>query len=474
MRWIAHIALSVLSLGAVAQHAHEPVDTVHTDRDRWIHPAPRFGSVRDVLHHMHFGGHVRNHAMATINNGPLHDHFTNATGGSIHFETPDFWGLRLGVGGIFTFNTIPTDLERVDSISGRRAGWERELYDVSRPGERKDLDRLEELYVSFHYGRRSFLTYGKIDIDHGPLLQRHDGRMKPFVYKGFWSRFGELGDHDIYLGWIDGVSPRGLTEWYPMHEALGILSNGLQPDGSTAGYHDHVSSRGMAVAGFEGKAFDGLSWSLWNHWLHRAVNIAWMEARWERGRFIAGLQYVFEAPMPYEAGIEFTQRYMQPDERAHVVSGRLGIRDSARGIEASINYLHGFATGRFLYPRELGRDVFFVSHSRTRMDGLGDMDVVAANVHLQPMRRGWERFEMDLWLTRMMTSSDPAFNKYGLPSFYQGVLDLHYHLPGVLDGIELRLLYVSRWSDAAEAPELADQAYRTNLHHINFVTNVHF
>ncbi len=51
-------------------------------------------------------GHIRNYFMSTINEGSLKDYYTNATGGAIGIKTLAYKGFRIGVKGIFTYQTF--------------------------------------------------------------------------------------------------------------------------------------------------------------------------------------------------------------------------------------------------------------------------------------------------------------------------------------------------------------------------------
>ncbi|NNE26653.1 MAG: hypothetical protein HKN09_07400, partial [Saprospiraceae bacterium] len=160
--------LTLYSLGA--QHSvnvHRDSLEVHNIKE-WF----RSGSIH---------GHFRNYFMTTVNSGSLNDYTANATGGALAFSTAEYYGFSIGVKGIFTFNTYDNELLRIDEASNKFANWETELFDLTRPEEKKDLDRLEELYLKYAFGN-NYISYGKLDINKGPLLKRRDGRMKPFVY----------------------------------------------------------------------------------------------------------------------------------------------------------------------------------------------------------------------------------------------------------------------------------------------------
>ncbi|MGB0424825.1 MAG: hypothetical protein ACPGED_10890, partial [Flavobacteriales bacterium] len=130
----------------------------------------------------HFHGQVRNFTMATINSGSLNDYHASAVGASIHFETLPFKGFSTGFNGLFVYRAFSNSLNATDSRSNKGSVYEVQLFDVEHPGNYTDLDRLEELYLKYRYkGVR--VTFGKMEM-HSPLVNPHDGRMKPKVFSG--------------------------------------------------------------------------------------------------------------------------------------------------------------------------------------------------------------------------------------------------------------------------------------------------
>lgn len=131
--------------------------------------------------------HVRNYFMNTINtNGK--DYYTDAIGGSLSYESKAYKGFSIGVAGIFTYKAFSSDLNEPDSTTGMIAKWEHELYDIHQPDNYHDLNRLEELFLKFEW-HHSYISYGKIPIEHTPLLNKSDGRMKPFAFQGMWLHY---------------------------------------------------------------------------------------------------------------------------------------------------------------------------------------------------------------------------------------------------------------------------------------------
>lgn len=464
--------LLISSVGLAQHHSMLDDNTpgrYYIPRDTGIH------TIADFFQLSKLHGHVRNHFMATINQGALKDYWTNGTGAALKFETAKFYGLQLGVKGIFTFQTFSSDLNETDSLVNRSAKWEKELYDVNRPNEKYDLDRLEELYLKFNFGR-SFLSVGRFGVHTHPLFLARDSRMKPFAYEGVWTEINELKNNQFTLGWITGVSPRGMIEWFPINEAIGTLSNGLQPNGTPAHYHEKAHTKGIGVLGINSKVVKNLSMQYWGFWFHKLTYMNWLQFDYERQHWFTGVQYVLQTAAKKQAELDYADRYMQPDEVGNVLSAQLGTHTNNQSLVVSVAYLHSFKSGRFLFPRELGREDFYVSQPRSWIDGFGNTNVYQLCLTYQPARQGWHNLSIE---TRLSYWDDPGVNhaegnKYNFINFYQVTVDARYRFERWLKGLELRLVYLCKYTPDVENVALTNIFYRTNLHHFSLIADINF
>lgn len=428
-------------------------------------------SLKEIFSKGHWHGHFRNFFMATINYGELEDYWTNATGGALLYETAPWHGFNAGVRGIFTYRTVSANIHDGDAAHGG-GKWEKELYDVTRPDEKHDLDRLDELFIRYQSSHFD-LVYGKQDINEGPLLLRRDGRMKPFVYRGFWGQYFDTKNH-LWLGWIDGVSPRGMTEWYSLNEAIGTIGEGYSMDGIMAHYHEKSQTRGLAVLGYQRKLNDNLNATEWIYLLDRMFAMYWSQFDWEKNNFFAGLQYVHQHALPQQKELDYHDRYYQPDEQANVVCGQFGWNTGK--LKMSAAYLHAFDTGRFLYPREMGREDFYVSQTRSWMDGFGNTDVYQLGAEYFIKRDQQDLLDLSLYLNHVQGPGygNLEFNKYNLPVYDQLTASVKHHFHHLMEGMDLGLLYVARSSNEVGEMSENDIYYRTNFHNINLVLNIKF
>ena len=457
-----------LKFASLAQHTEIHHDLEHDS-------ANHVSNIKEVFKKGHTEGHIRNYFMSTHNQGALTDYWADAIGGSLGYHTAIWKGFQIGVKGIFTFNLASSDLNKLDPIANKSAVWEKELFDITRPDEKKDLDRLEELYIKYYF-KKSFIAYGKLDINQGPLLLKRDGRMKPFVYKGFWFESSILKKQHLYAGWIYAVSPRGMTEWYPLNEAIGLSSNGYLPNGDLAEYHEHGNTKGLSAFGYKNDMIKNLKIQIWNYHLHHLFNTSWVQVDYESKRWFSGFQYVFQFADPYQKKLHYENRIYQPGERGNIISSQLGYKNQKDNLRLSVAYLHGFNTGRFIFPRELTRENFYVSQPRSYVEGFGAVDIYMVRAQIIAKKGKWKGLSSDLRIERVQvpSSTDYAQNKYGKTSYFQSTLIAKYSFQKKLSGLHFSTLYAYRFTESSYNLTASEIFYQTNFHHLNFMLNIHF
>ncbi|MHA6247221.1 porin [Pontibacter sp. CAU 1760] len=425
-------------------------------------------SVKELFTKGEVEGHVRNYFMATLNHRELSDNYANAIGARIGFRTAPLHGFRFGFAGLFTYNAFSSDLAERDAIAGKYPQQELELFDVQDPENHADLDRLDELYLEYSSGK-VLARVGRISFT-SPLINPQDTRMKPYAAQGAHLQLPLHEKSMLTLAWLGQFSPRSTVKWFSAAESIGIYAVGVDDRGQASGYAQHTHTEGVAIAGLQANPTDKLQAEVWNYWIDNVSDNLYARAVLEVAPQVkAGMEGLYQFRVG-NGGNKAAELAYFPDQRQWLVGGRLAYEPATWHV--SVNYLHTGDGGRFLFPREWGREQFFATLPRGRMEGSGKSDLVNIKV-----RKQWSKnLSLEGAVAKAWLPAPNAFrfNKYKNPSYYSFVTDLQYKpSKPVLDGLSFRLLYVNKLSPGSSLP-LADMYYKTNFHNLNFVTQLTF
>jgi hypothetical protein len=414
--------------------------------------------------------HFRLYYMTTQNAPGLSDYYSWAFGGGLTYETGKFKGLQLGVGGFFIWNLSSSDLAAKDPASGATNRYEIGQFDMEDPANRNELSRLEAFYLKYNL-KKSFVQLGRNMIN-TPLINPQDGRMRPTAVEGVWAEVHDIPQTTIRGGWIRRVSPRGTVEWYDVDQSIGIYSSGLNTDGSRSGYKDNLSSAGVGVLGVQYKPAPSITMQAWNYYIDNIMNSSMIQADGvfsTKGKtsLITGLELIHQRAVRDGGNPDPRKTYFDPNQTANMISGRLGL--GTKEGKLLVNYTRITKDGRFLSPREWGRDPFYTFLKRERNEGFGDVHAFSVNA----IRR-WQQHRLTTELSYghydMPAVNDFAMSKYGLPSYHQFLADLTYDFKGFLEGMRVELLYTYKLNaTGAEDPKVIIN--KVNMHHLNFIMN---
>jgi hypothetical protein len=141
--------------------------------------------------------------------------------------------------------------------------------------------------------------------------------------------------------------------------------------------------------------------------------------------------------------------------------------------ETSINYNRITADGRYLMPREWGRDPFFTFLPRERNEGLGDVHAIMGKVNYD-ISKIRLKIALSAGYYTLPDVKNYRLNKYGLPSYTQINMDIRYAFSNVLKGLEAQLLIVTKLNEGETYNNKKFEFNKVNMVLYNFVLNYHF
>jgi hypothetical protein len=335
---------------ALAQHGTE--ETIENDPDKKL-----FGK---ILESGDFEFHLRSYFMATQNQGSLLDYSTWGTGAGIGYFSPRWKGFGMGFSGFFVFRHFENNVTAIDPLTQSSNRYEILLYDLHNPNNNKDLDRLEEFYIS--YEKESISIWAGRHHFESPFMNASDNRMRPNIFSGISVdvKPGKLG---IKASWFTHVISRGSLEWLTIEESFGFYNTGKNPLDTEDSYKHHIDSEGIASLGFE-YVFDQAKIESWTYVAEGVFGLSSLQAsgniKTDSGpQFLWGIQGFYESAIGNGGNENPEKAYILPDEKTNGLGLRGGVKWPHSKL--TLNFLRISDRGRFLFPREWGREQFFVA-----------------------------------------------------------------------------------------------------------------
>lgn len=419
-------------------------------------------------------GHFRYYFMATDNQNNYKDYYANALGGGLRFETAKYFGFQFAISGFYVFNTLSSDLSIADPASGSPNRYEIGLFDIENPYNRKDIDRLEEFYLKYS-NETSTIIFGR-QLINTPFINLQDGRMRPTGVEGLWYEYANKKKLSVNAGWLYAISPRGTTKWYYVGESMGVYPPGVNTDGTKSQYASNIKSNGVFMAGATYHLNQNFKVQLWNQFTENVFNSALIQADFEtklnnQHKFFFAIQGIRQDAINSGGNSDPSKTYFPANSFSQTYGARVGLKNSQH--EISLNYNHITRDGRYLMPREWGREPFFTFLPRERNEGYGASDALMAKYSYQ-FRKHKIKTSLASGLYKLPEVTNFRLNKYGMPSYLQINADVRYFFQGKLSGLESQLLIVGKYNLDKNINNPKYIVNKVNMVLFNLVLNYHF
>ena len=432
-----------------------------------------FHSLKDFIKQSDWHLHSRTFLMATVNEGGLKDDIALAQGAGIGLLTKPIKGFQLGLSGYFIFNVASSNIADPDPTTGLNNRYEVGQFDINNPTDRKDLDRLEELFLRYTISKTSF-TYGRMELN-TPFMNPQDGRMRPTLVEGLWIKVAENEKIGFNGGYIHRVSPRSTVEWYTVGESLGIYPSGLNPDGTRSGYKNNIHSKAFLMGNIWYKPTKNTTVQVWNGYFHHVMNTVLLESRNEvplqkKGiTFYQGLMFIHQDAVKEGGNEDQSKTYISKGAESNAISAQIGLKNTR--FNTSLNYTYITQSGRYLMPREWGRDPFYTFMPRERNEGYGNVHAITTNtnifLHQQRLQVG-----VGYGYYKLPAVTDARLNKYGFPSYHQLNITSTYRLDNFWKGVEFRLLIASKFKADQSVTDPRFIYNKVNMSNMNLMVDV--
>ncbi len=413
--------------------------------------------------------------MFTDNAANYTDYYANAWGMGIGYETGLYRNFQMGISGYTIYNMHSSDLTQIDPLSNQPNRYEIGLFDVVNSSNTSNLVRLEDLFLKYSLPPKGLMVKAGNQHIRTPFINPQDGRMRPTLVQGVlmekqWGKRGKF-----LSGAIRGISPRSTVRWFSVGNSIGIYGVGINPDGSKSQYSGNLPHSSVVYAGYQWKLKQE-EIQFWSQSVYRMFQTYLFQ--WDRkigkaiNPWIFGVQAIHQHALGNGGNLDPQKAYFPSDNRSYVFGMRLG-KQLNQQERITLNATRITSHGRYLMPREWGRDPFYTFMPRERNEGYGD--VWAINLlFTQGFKEIPLKLDVGLGSYKLPNIQDVALNKYGFPAYFQGNLDARYSMDGFLTGLELQFLVVLKraMENVGYLPKY--EINKVNLAHFNLILNYHF
>lgn len=431
-------------------------------------------------------GQVRYYYMLEDNQEGLKDYFGSAIGGHVKYETASLSGFKAAAA-FYTTNFINDNISSTSTEP--TAGNKNSRYPIglmdTTDYDSNGVTNLGEAYISYEASKTK-ATIGRMKLN-TPFINPEDGRMIPTLEQGVWINTKEVKDFEIQLGFINGFWNRSTPEWKSVGDSLGYgYPQGNAPLASTTESNfgsGNTETSGIFVASAIYKGIEGVKLEFWDYYVENVFNTAYFEGNYVKkfGAFkaLAGVQYIAqqevgdggngEDNVANPTNAQIAKSYMLKGEESESFGAKAGL-----GYEDTLVTLAATKTtdkGRFLFPREWGKEPFFTFQKRERTDGSGgntawlvtlDQNFKAVGLDGLSMTAGYGRYYKQ-------DAKNWVLNKYGIPSYAQMDIDIFYKFKGPLKGLVLEYLFARKYAIG----ETYETATNTNFVFTKNGMNIH-
>ncbi|WP_111672285.1 hypothetical protein [Algoriphagus litoralis] len=376
------------------------------------------------------------------------------------------WKLKFGYRSFG--NVTSSEIWLPDPTSGQANRYETGLFDLLDTRDRF-FGKLETLSLEYSTAKVG-IKAGRMGIN-TDWINAQDGRLSPTVVEGLHVWFTPHSHWRFSVWGIGRMSIRGSSAWLDVGSTVGIYPAGRAVSGKPAEYFGNTASDWLSIWEVERKLGEDAKIHFSNTIAQNLFSTYWLSLeenpQLKSSTLILGFQAGFQHGLGEGGNENVDLKYKEPDDKNFALSGRVGWKNSR--WTTHLNFTHVGGKGRWLSPREWGKDAWYTFIPRERNEGFESVNALMAYAEY--------RIDQSLvslyghlgfhWLT---DTQDSAGNKYNFPSYRQVNLGVKY-LPRKVKNLDFHLVLVSKepLNDENLSP---NQIYnKVDLVHFNAIVN---
>lgn len=242
-------------------------------------------------------------------------------------------------------------------------------------------------------------------------------RMRPTYFQGYWASY-TLKSGLLRWGWLNGVAPSSTFHWYSLGNSFGIYPMGVLANGNKADYQHKISSKGMILVAYEKKS-GVVKWEFWNQFVENVFNSAYFQSTLKNHSFPDWEWSVFsiiQHKVNSGGNSNPIYTYYTNNGSSFLFSSKFQFKSGSNNW--SFNLTRITKSGKYLMPREWGRESFYTFSLGERNEGAGD--VTALSIKYQKIFSTKNlNLISSIGYFQMPDVKNYYLNKYGLPSYWQ-------------------------------------------------------
>ncbi|HAS58436.1 MAG TPA: hypothetical protein DEQ87_02180 [Algoriphagus sp.] len=412
--------------------------------------------------------HARSFWMSTSYQKDFKDDFAwgNSLSLGIKSNYLQKWYFRASIRGFL--NTWSSDIYANDPLTNRDNRYETGLFDLLNRGDKAFLS-FENLSLAYKSTKWE-IEIGRMGVN-TPWINPQDGRLAPTLIEGLRLGFNPSSDWKVSGWFIHRLRVRGTKDWLRPGETVGIFPVARDVNGLPSQYFNNTESRSILISEVEKESEWG-TFNFSNTWAAHLFSTYWFqwERDWNREEktsfFFTGLQLGFQHGIRNGGNDNPLLAFKDPSDQNWVVSTRVGWKNSK--VEAHLNTSILRGKGRWLSPREWGKDAWYTFIPRERNEGYESLEALTAYFSFQ-YRRNIQLFgHMGFhWLPDI---GDPLANKYAFPSYRQVNLGVKFH-PKNYQKLDFQVLVMNKEALGSQNLSPTQRYNKVEMIHLNIIAN---
>lgn len=415
-------------------------------------------------------GQWRNYYMHSFNEAELQDWYAIATGLKLKYTYNFNKHWQIGGAVYSSWNTGIGNVQKLDPTTGRTSRYVAGNFNVQDLSQRF-IAYPGELYVQYKAGNHQ-IKVGRQGF-FSPFMNGQDGRMIPTLFEGAFYQYEEKDKLKFQLGAINRIAPRSYNGFENIGQTLGIYPVGRDINGQGSEYRENSISDYVALANIDYHINDNFKIELWDYYVDNIFNVLYIKPTYDFKN--SGLQLSAEWLLQNKVGDggnpDPALRYVQ-NETAQIFGAQLS--HTLPNGKISLGYDHITGQGRFLFPREWGREFLFSFQKRERSEGFGNNHAVVMYYH-QNFNFSDQKLKSIFSLGHQWRPSvtEPELNKYAIPNYMHINLDLFYE-NAKWKGFKPELLLTYKHGTGEFPNNPVFTLNKVNLFLINAIVNYNF